>query len=174
MEPHRVWWCMTAESGRVPVCRAGKACVTYAVRRPSRVARRAYVIVKTARHGRNGQVLWSTLLAPLSAESVDIVYRRMAPMFRTAVLQGASSCTGQLVEAVRRGMFSCGEECECTGWTATGICALCELRGRRFVAMDCFSGVYPCGEQHWFTGVTDAAGLDVTGGGEWLRCWCTR
>lgn len=87
-----------------------------------------------------------------------------------AAMQGRG---GVSVEKAMReldsGMFSSGSGCGCGA--GRGICTACRsvcVRARMFVRQGRYLGWHPRGREHWWTGVTDAAG--EVGGLPWMRC----
>jgi len=73
---------------------------------------------------------------------------------------------------LQQGLYSAREPCVCSA--LRGVCGRCRLRHatqRRFVWRDCFDGVLPLEEGHWFQGWTDAAGEVSEARLPWLFCW---
>ncbi|KAF2675654.1 hypothetical protein K458DRAFT_206683 [Lentithecium fluviatile CBS 122367] len=174
----RVCWWLTRESGRVPV-----GCVhgTVGEVRPAEV-RKAYVAVQVSAGWGLGGVQWSEVVfGLLSREALFVVETRVVKLalrvwegvVQLGVRGGdAVACWCRearwLVCLLDSGGFSTGFSCGCVLSSVCGRCAALPVGGRRFVEQDRFSGVFPRGRLHWWSGVTDAVKGSVCQAG----CFC--
>jgi hypothetical protein len=105
---------------------------------------------------RQGSALFDEIVvAELTRETVDIVIEKIIPAYRKVNSGGFLAVAG-LAAALGHGMYSGGASCGCGG--EQGLCFACEglsLCRTRFVVLDIYLGVYPFGEGHWLSCVTD-------------------
>jgi hypothetical protein len=165
-------WRLTRESGTVPRCDAGRGCVLYDRERPRFVARNAYIVFKVCTWNGYGQ--YGVVIGALNAYNTDVVSGRIIPMVRAAMYDASGGVLARILNELGNGMFSGSKDCGCNKGSKAMVCAECRGQVRRFVSMGCFSGLQPCGKNHWFSGVTDAVGHVDHLAGDWLRCFCSR
>jgi hypothetical protein len=187
------WW-LTRESGRTPMeCGdASGMCCSRTKRDSARQQTCALMVIKVVAEDQQGFDSVA-LLAPLCNGVMVAAKKRVVP-----VLQGSLWCrwkpelrfrlmetyragSGKLhdahaecVDSIAHGMFSCGAECTCE--VLSTLCAGCSAVSSTewFVKQESYCGLYPQGEDHWWSGVTDAVGQTEAGGAcsppMWLSC----
>ena len=78
-----------------------------------------------------------------------------------------------LFSGLHNGMFLSGERCECRVGVVCSECVGMRVEERLFVFENSFAGLNPSGKQHWWTGITDAAGIvQVLRGRPWYWKEC--
>ena len=133
--------------------------------------RRAYTVVKV--HGACGR--HAVAIGLLSRQTVGVVGGRLgAELLSLYRVGGADFGAGRarLFGLLNAGLYSLQEGCMCS--VRSGVCATCatvEPKRRGWAWRDCFDGAFPLGGNHWFTGVTEAAGCVGAAGLPWLMCW---
>jgi hypothetical protein len=180
----RVSWFLTKESGQVPDCAEPEVCGCLEGHEGDSVQPTGYVIVKHSASWWWSTVQWSeVIVGQLCRESLLVVERRVvlllamlrsSPCVPVGVLASEEIATwvrlaGAVSALFDSGAFSSGFSCGCV---ITGVCdacrAVCGVR-QRFESVFSYEGVFPYGNEHWWSGVTD--GVDcVRGSVLWLRC----
>jgi hypothetical protein len=134
---------------------------------------RSYVALVVEEHGCADCDVYAAFAA-LSRESLCVITLEVVPGLvaqAEAASEGAQSASAAAcMRELQGGMFSSGDLCVC-GVGGNGFCQPCRavaVPERMFVVQRRYSGWYPLGWNHWWTGYTKAASdLD---GVEWLRC----
>jgi hypothetical protein len=167
---------LTKESGQLPLCEDPVDCgcgEETGVNVGTDVE--PYVVILVSRVGDGCEEIYA-VFSLLSRETLVICMEYVLYSFSVHTQLAAQCKFAFPVEAAMRelqdGMFSAMDGCVCG--EGNGVCTGCGLvpeRGRRFVCQTRYAGHNPLGEQHWWTGVTDAA--DEESGVAWLRC-CRR
>lgn len=164
-----IWLCK--ESGWLPPCERG-SCEEKKIEEGARKAYlgvfpRGYKMVSGADSG-------VVLLAELTEESVRICVEWVIPELRW--LEGKRDSdhyrhARAFFKSFTEGKFSSGAQCRCAG-NGDWVCGACQVvaRERRlFISSIRYEGLYPFGEGHWFTGVTDMCWA-WSGSYQWLFC----
>jgi hypothetical protein len=164
---------LTKESGRVPYC-DGQECDGISQAELSPQVLRGYVVVLVAERTAGGDVVY-VCFASFSYETLLVVMTSVLYSFSVQSqlsLQGMRVAgVGDVMSALHKGMFSSEQPCLCSaGFGKCMSCATTVAVKHRFIYQMGFSGLYPLGSEHWWRGVSDAAG-DVNGV-PWLRCCC--
>jgi hypothetical protein len=171
------WW-LTRENGQGPICwelsagrplqtcGGGSICV-----RP-----KAYVVVKAAlgTRGAINATKWKyALFGELSRETLHVAMEQIIRWLRR-VPTVAQDCEGRgllvqaLFDRMDAGLFSCVcEDCD-----VRHACYNLNIQAGKFVVQDKFQGAYPRGHEHWFTGISAAAGDVAHQQLPWLSCYC--
>jgi hypothetical protein len=170
-------WFLTRESGRIPLlcaefacsseCECQGECVALAMEwgYRSKVLARSYVVLVVT----GGDEKYGTkevAVGQLTATNLDSVC--------AALRRGSGGTWGHdLMALFRAGGCSSQAMCRCALGPGAVVCAQCEqvvCSQRAFIAQDRFEGVDPCGQQHWWKGVTDAADEVTPNQMGWLVC----
>lgn len=182
MEPERVRWFLTRESGRLPDCRVGgnEKCFFSG----ELVERRSYVVVMNRQYRVGGDRM--VRVAPLSRKHLG------------NVLEVVSNMRGGGARECRRRTFSISgiygstlrlERCICvecmfeeSARRVTGLTSGDDVLERGYgdiseagFAMVHFERKFPNGEESWWSGVTDAGDVgmsDLEAADRWLKCEC--
>lgn len=176
------WW-LTRESGCFPPrCERGPSDCTVCTTRvgdASGVPPRAYVIVKA-------DVTWMGEYAErmhtefvsfgMLSEALEVVASRVVSVVRVVRAEEGRDGLESLFAATAHGSCTCKTECSCG--QSVGLDPLWDgffssEVGSLLVGMPKFLGAYPCGDRHWFSGVSDAVGevlFCVGGKVPWLLC----
>lgn len=169
-------WLFTVESGR------GVNCACIHCRRRASYRRTAYAILKAGLGSLDGeeQIHGSVCMAPLSALSLEVLGRTSLGLRAVAQERGveSSSYTLKVIRRLTRGVFVCGESCQCNlleGYRCFA-CAYAKSVGRDL--RWCLAMFYEwegSGRRTfpWFSGCTDAVGTVQIAGGysvNWLCC----
>jgi hypothetical protein len=183
------WW-LTVESGRVPMCVSPTLCGCGGHESAvlSRAQRRGYVLLKVSASFWLRKLQWSeVIVGKLSAETLRVVRQRLAVLAAhvrsSPVLEAGDSgeqclkrhvaLAGSLSSWLDGGAFSGSFPCACVlGHVCTSCRAVPESE-RRFVEQGCYDGMFPYGDDHWWTGVTDGAG-ELRGEKPWMMCFHER
>jgi hypothetical protein len=165
-------WKLIKESGRLPDKCGNACCGACDSRRCERVEARSYVVLKC-----HGTFVW-----PLCNRSITRVVDSVLPSIEEALRRDVQSGSlhdrqrstnvATVAAGLREAAFYGKTGCRRSFRAELCIDSKCvnDSHGS-FLMRDCFSGLYPLGEGHWFTGVTDAGGLVGSHGLPWLMCW---
>lgn len=176
-----VRWSLTRESGRMPTkCEDVVKCGCNDGVYEARQLRQGYVVLQPDGEWWSGTRFSFVVIGKMDSVSVEAMWRRvLQDVLRLRdQLEGKSGMDyrwayGEVLEYICRlnaGAYSKCVGLECLGGRTCFEClkdGLC--RKARFVSLDRYDGVYPCGRGHWFKGVTDAVSRNPTRE-EWLRC----
>ena len=161
-----VFW-LTRESGRVPVCVDATLCGCCVTKRKPEELRSAYLAVVEREHCLRTR--HPDRVSVLTVMAFRATWRSWSRVERKKALveQHVRLCAG-----------AWAGEPHCTGrWCGEGgdgtSCMECTVEDSLFAPK--YEGVFPRGEDHWWTGVTDS----IDGGREaldtvWLKCWMWR
>jgi hypothetical protein len=176
---------MSRGNGQMPAaCTAGRGCscaklVGHGVPweecspRPNGDLRQCYIVVQVDGIDKDRKVYRNTFFAELSREALDRTVLQVLPCLVKVLLHPATNtnldcsvrCTAleSFVRVMKRGGFSSGAECGCS---YDIVCKECKkvCFEHRFVWQPRFTWRYPLWFDHWWKGVTVAAGPDF------LRC----
>lgn len=153
------WW-VTRESGTVGTpCSADAGCWYCSGTHGRRFVRRqSYMVIQMGIE--SGGARWNeVVLAELSCKAVEACFLNIVPKY-ASICSGSDSAQQAMGMAsqLNMGMFSRPESCVCS-WTE-GVCGHCRAATpsqRAFVAVDAFLGLFPYGEEHWLSCVTDGS-----------------
>ena len=180
----RVCWWLTRESGKPPVCTDSTSCGCDRTELSPAELRKAYVVVKLSARWWWSRPRWSeVLIGQMCRETLFLVEHRIAPIMaglQSSPVVGVNStcewhvrkwfCDAQLLTSViDRGAFSTGLVCECSVQHACSVCTVAPITEHRFEEQYRFDGVFPYGQEFWWTGITCAVG-SVRDDVLWLSC----
>jgi hypothetical protein len=159
-------WRLTRESGSRPIV----GCVQH-IGEATEDVRGAYVVMEFAllslcKTGTEWKCFvgcldkWTVRTVFQIAEALKAAEKEIATLRRKDKMETSRVLFACLHEAFYNGWFS-SDSCSCDAgglFTDGDMCESCgSVRSQwsRFVAQDCFLGLYPLGREHWWKGVTD-------------------
>jgi hypothetical protein len=166
------WW-LTRESGEAPPCVMGTQCECSLVADAATLCRMdvrgAYLVV----NGGCSCGDWEEVaFSVLSTDRFDITQRKIIPFLRDGGGAGQDDCCGVVRDIFYRigngGFGGTWLSCRCDVQTVCQLCTETKKRETKFVWCNRYIGVFPRGDNFWFTGVSDAVGC--VRGIVWKQC----
>lgn len=165
-------WFMCKESGRLPVCEEPGRCgcdegLELVCIPQAHVVIRIDCVVRGISHSgvaigllsRSGLIAAERIMESHSAlKSVNWTQEELEAKVK------------RMFMALENGAFSACKGELCTPFSVCEMCFELPYLRRRFVKQQGYYGVLPRGQQHWFSGVTDACGDVWPSSMPWLRC----
>jgi hypothetical protein len=161
------WW-LTRESGAVPAGCVDPECSSCEWSAVGCVPAVSYFVLVVQQRGQRAEVC----IARLSRRSVAGVLCGGLRLWHDG--RRLKDASGRMAQLMVAGGCYGGRRCSCS--LMEGACKNCTGRRgstRIWIARNGFTGVYPCDEHSWFTGVTDAVDIPAVQkltGWKWLVC----